>query len=88
MHAFPQEIDEPYYFDRKLIRSDICEGRSGLSTIMLLIVIDATTCKPMTGARVDVWHADARGVYSGYAQEKMVETVLEIDDERWRKIVL
>ncbi|CCB66788.1 MULTISPECIES: intradiol ring-cleavage dioxygenase [unclassified Hyphomicrobium] len=66
---FPQAIEGPYYFDRKLIRSDIREGRPGLSTIMLLTVIDATTCKPMTGARVDVWHADARGVYSGYAHQ-------------------
>lgn len=66
---FPQAVEGPYYFDRKLIRSDIREGRPGLSTNMLLTVVDSTTCKPVTGARVDVWHADARGVYSGYAHQ-------------------
>ncbi|MFT3731852.1 MAG: intradiol ring-cleavage dioxygenase [Hyphomicrobium sp.] len=66
---FPQAVEGPYYFDRKLVRSDIREGRPGLDTNLLLTVNDATTCKPLTGARVDVWHADARGVYSGYAHQ-------------------
>jgi len=66
---FPQAIEGPYYFDQKLVRSDIREARPGLTTNMLLTVIDFTTCKPMSGARVDVWHADARGVYSGYAHQ-------------------
>ena len=28
-------------------------------------VVDASTCKPIKGAAVDVWHCDATGVYSG-----------------------
>ena len=28
-------------------------------------MVDASTCKPIKGAAVDVWHADALGVYSG-----------------------
>src|SRR5919198_1249702 len=27
---------------------------------------DAATCKPIKGAVVDIWHADASGVYSGF----------------------
>jgi len=29
-------------------------------------VVDASTCKPIKGAVVDIWHADASGVYSGF----------------------
>lgn len=78
---FPQAIEGPYYFDRKLVRSDIREARPGLTTNMLLTVVDSVTCKPVTGARVDVWHADARGIYSGYAHQgddRLISTKDEI----------
>jgi len=32
-------------------------------------VIDTTTCKPLPSARVDVWHANATGVYSNGKEE-------------------
>jgi protocatechuate 3,4-dioxygenase beta subunit len=35
-------------------------------------VIDATTCTPLVGAAVDVWQADATGVYSDEAVESTV----------------
>ena len=63
----PQAVEGPYYFDPHLVRSDMTEGRPGLSLDLVLRVIDAVTCKPLANARVDVWHCDARGVYSGYA---------------------
>ncbi|WP_348629746.1 hypothetical protein [Mesorhizobium sp. M7A.F.Ca.US.011.01.1.1] len=28
-------------------------------------VVDAD-CRPLAGARVDIWHCDAQGAYSGY----------------------
>ena len=28
-------------------------------------MVDASSCKPLQGAAVDVWHCDAGGVYSG-----------------------
>jgi protocatechuate 3,4-dioxygenase beta subunit len=34
--------------------------------MLRLTVVDASTCKPITGAAVDIWHADAGGVYSGF----------------------
>src|SRR5204863_3232108 len=30
-----------------------------------LTVVNASTCRPIAGAKVDVWHANALGVYSG-----------------------
>jgi protocatechuate 3,4-dioxygenase beta subunit len=62
----PQQIEGPYYFDPALIRGDIREDREGIALRLSLQVVDAGSCKPIAGARVDVWHADARGWYSGY----------------------
>jgi protocatechuate 3,4-dioxygenase beta subunit len=28
--------------------------------------VNASTCRPIKGAAVDIWHADALGVYSGF----------------------
>lgn len=64
---FPQAVEGPYYFDPKLVRSDIAEGRPGLPLDIKLTVIERGPCTPIVGARVDVWHADAGGVYSGYS---------------------
>lgn len=63
---FPQAVEGPYYFDPKLVRSDIAEGRPGLPLDIKLTIIESGPCTPIVNARVDVWHADAGGVYSGY----------------------
>jgi len=61
-----QSTEGPFYFDPKLVRADITEGRPGVPIRMRLQVIDAESCQPLARARVDVWHADAVGYYSGY----------------------
>lgn len=59
------EVTEgPFYIDPHLLRSDITEGRPGLPMQLRLQVVTAD-CTPVAGARVDVWHCDAGGVYSG-----------------------
>lgn len=63
----PQIEEGPYYFDPKLVRADITEGRPGAGLKLKLRVIETGACTPITNARVDIWHADASGVYSGYA---------------------
>jgi len=62
----PQSIEGPYYLDPQLIRAQIAGGRAGVPLRVDLRVIDGATCKPSERARVDLWHADAQGVYSGY----------------------
>ena len=61
----PETTEGPYYFDPQLVRRDIAEGRDGVATLLRLQVVDAR-CRPLPGARVDVWHCDAQGVYSSY----------------------
>ena len=60
-----KEVTEgPFYIDPKLIRADITEGKPGLPMQLRLQVV-TEDCVPVVGARVDVWHCDALGVYSG-----------------------
>src|ERR1041384_5224148 len=62
----PQSIEGPYYLDPKLVRAQIAEDRTGVPLRVDLRVIDGATCMPSVDARVDLWHADAQGIYSGY----------------------
>lgn len=61
----PEVTEGPYYFDPELERSDITEGRKGAGLTVRLQIVDEA-CSPIEGARVDVWHCDAQGHYSGY----------------------
>lgn len=58
----------PYYTDPKLMRANITEGLAGLPLALALQVVTAD-CTPIRGARVDIWHCDALGRYSGFARE-------------------
>ncbi|MDZ5648752.1 intradiol ring-cleavage dioxygenase [Nitrospirillum sp. BR 11828] len=62
----PQSIEGPYYIDPRLVRSDIREGKAGVPLTVRFQVLNGADCAPLPGARVDIWHADATGVYSGY----------------------
>ena len=64
----PQSIEGPYYFDPKLERSLITEGHEGIPVKLRLQVIGAD-CHALANARVDIWHADAQGFYSGYDRQ-------------------
>jgi len=62
----PEAVQGPFYFDPKLVRVDITEGRPGAPLALTLQVVDAKDCTKLKGARVDLWHADGLGMYSGY----------------------
>jgi protocatechuate 3,4-dioxygenase beta subunit len=64
----PQATEGPYYLEPDLVRADIAEGRPGAPLGLVLQVVDAD-CRPVEGARVDVWHCDAAGNYSGFARQ-------------------
>ena len=34
--------------------------------VLRTFVVDASSCRPIRNAAVDIWHADAAGVYSGF----------------------
>ncbi len=61
----PEQTEGPYYVDGEAVRRDIREGRPGVKLALRTTVVDASTCKPIKAAAVDVWHCDATGNYSG-----------------------
>ena len=61
----PGLTEGPYYVSGEKVRRNITEGRPGAPLALALTVFDASTCKPIKGAAVDIWHCDALGVYSG-----------------------
>jgi len=62
----PEQTEGPYYIAGERLRRNITEGRPGTRLDLHLSVVDASTCRPIEGAVVDIWHADALGVYSGF----------------------
>jgi protocatechuate 3,4-dioxygenase beta subunit len=62
----PEQTDGPYYLAGEKLRRNITEGRPGTPLVLRTFVVDATTCRPIRNAAVDIWHADAAGVYSGF----------------------
>jgi protocatechuate 3,4-dioxygenase beta subunit len=63
----PELTEGPYYLPNERVRRDITEGKPGTPLRLRLTVVSASSCKPLAAAAVDVWHADASGVYSGVA---------------------
>ncbi|MBN1240640.1 MAG: protocatechuate dioxygenase [Gammaproteobacteria bacterium] len=65
----PDSGEGPFYFDPDLVRVDITEGVPGAPLELSMQVVRASDCATLDGARVDVWHADAIGLYSGYRRQ-------------------
>jgi protocatechuate 3,4-dioxygenase beta subunit len=65
----PESVEGPFYFDPKLKREDIAESRPGVPLKLLMQIVNAGNCAPIPEARVDIWHSDASGQYSGYGRQ-------------------
>ena len=64
-----QAIEEgPYYLSTTPTRSDVTDGQKGKALTLSFTVVDSK-CKPIKNARVDIWYANAQGVYSGVASQ-------------------
>jgi protocatechuate 3,4-dioxygenase beta subunit len=75
----PAETEGPYFVDEKLNRSDIrSDPTSGdvVAGIPLALTIRVykvgTSCEPLAGATVDIWHCDADGLYSDVSANNTV----------------
>ncbi|KAK2611767.1 hypothetical protein N8I77_005091 [Diaporthe amygdali] len=58
-------IEGPYYVNGELVRSNISQGQEGVPLFLDIQLIDTSTCHPIADAFVDIWQANATGVYSG-----------------------
>jgi protocatechuate 3,4-dioxygenase beta subunit len=75
----PAQTEGPFFVETGLVRSDIREGKAGAELRLALRVVDADGCTPISGAAVEVWHADADGAYSAFdtAQGNSADTAGE-----------
>jgi protocatechuate 3,4-dioxygenase beta subunit len=60
----PEVTEGPYWIANNLTRRDIREDRKGLLLDLRLTVRNSSTCAVISGADVEIWHADAAGDYS------------------------
>ena len=76
----PELTEGPYFVDEKLNRSDIRPDPSSgavsegapLALAFRVSSVTAGGCAALAGAMVDVWHCDAKGVYSDVAANNSV----------------
>jgi protocatechuate 3,4-dioxygenase beta subunit len=64
-----EQEEGPFYVDLNLLRSDLREDQVGIPLTLNMTVLDSTTCQPLPNAAVDIWSANALGVYSDEAQQ-------------------
>ena len=60
----PELTEGPFYVPNERVRRDITEKKPGVPLLLGLTVLNASTCKAIRNATVDIWHCDALGVYS------------------------
>lgn len=63
-----QTTEGPCYLDVAQVRRDITEGLEGVPLDVCFTVCD-TAGKPLPGLRVDLWHCDMQGRYSGFGEQ-------------------
>src|ERR687891_1905148 len=69
----PQQIEGPYFVDDMPNRSDIRSETSNgsveqgipLQLIIHVYGVSNGSCVPLQGAKLDIWHANSQGIYSG-----------------------
>ena len=72
----PEQTEGPYYIAGEKLRRNITDGHPGSPMQLRVFVVDATTCRPVRNAAVDIWHADAAGVYSGFGSAASSRTFM------------
>src|SRR5580765_4123591 len=71
----PPETEGPFPYpggeiNNPLNRSDIREDQTGIPLIYTFTVVNTNhNCAVVPGARVDIWHCNKDGYYSGYANQ-------------------
>lgn len=62
---FPLDLTANTYY----LRQDVREDRAGVQLNLRLKIIGTANCEPMPNVRVNIWHCDKVGNYSGYQTE-------------------
>ncbi|EIN10567.1 aromatic compound dioxygenase [Punctularia strigosozonata HHB-11173 SS5] len=63
----PEVMEGPYYINNEQVRQDLRDDQPGIKLVLDVGVIDVLTCEPLEDALVELWTANATGVYSSYS---------------------
>jgi protocatechuate 3,4-dioxygenase beta subunit len=67
----PSDQLGPFYTRGALEQTELCgSGSGGKERLIVTGRVLGADCKPLAGALVEVWHADANGDYSGFTRGK------------------
>ncbi|MDN3550613.1 hypothetical protein [Mucilaginibacter aquaedulcis] len=72
----PTEVEGPYPYasgeiNNPLNRADVTGGQTGVPLSIGFVVVNTNNnCNVVSGARVDIWHCNKDGYYSGYANQQ------------------
>ncbi len=62
---FPLDLTENSFY----LRQDVREDREGVQLNLRMKIIGQDNCEPMQNVRVNIWHCDKDGNYSGYQDQ-------------------
>jgi protocatechuate 3,4-dioxygenase beta subunit len=69
----PSETQGPFPLDltenATFFRQDIRENKTGVLLHLKMKIFGVNNCEPMQNVRVNIWHCDKDGLYSGYSQQ-------------------
>src|SRR4051794_40281854 len=54
----PEATEGPYWIANGLTRRNVTSGQTGIPLWLYLKVEDSSTCEPIKGADVEIWHAN------------------------------
>ncbi|MEZ5014093.1 MAG: hypothetical protein R2794_07365 [Chitinophagales bacterium] len=87
----PSETAGPFPVDLsgegEFFRTDITEGKPGLPLTLILTIVNVNdNCAPIANSRVDVWHCDKDGYYSGFTNSGYLGTINNVGETFCRGI--
>ncbi len=85
----PTEVEGPYPYvggeiTNPLQRIDVTGGQTGVPLTLNFTVVNANNnCSIVAGARVDIWHCNKDGYYSGYGNQTSVNGTQSNVGQNW-----
>jgi protocatechuate 3,4-dioxygenase beta subunit len=85
----PTETEGPYPYaggeiNNPLNRADVTGGQTGVPLTLNFVVTNANdNCNVVANARVDIWHCNKDGYYSGYANQPGISGTLSYVGQTW-----
>jgi protocatechuate 3,4-dioxygenase beta subunit len=75
----PEQTVGPFFLPGDKVRRDVTEGKAGVPLTLKLTVLDVSSCKPVKGAAVDIWHCDAVGTYAAATNRTFLRGIQKTD---------